>query len=203
MTGTSIQFWFVSYRDFRSEATLGIALGASSASLASVWIMVHYNFIEMVKEGGWLELGSSFVAVLLWIVGCSVLTQEGSIAATLVGEGCRHNGVMAFTVAEKNCTVTFLNEKDVYETMPCNDVTQRFIPGSNLYASLWLCLGVSLNVAFKWKQQQAQNFAHAQQSRTTPAPRKQTELPETNQSFPDVNDDDLDDLDDFQDVDVF
>ncbi|KAL7563305.1 hypothetical protein ACA910_016665 [Epithemia clementina (nom. ined.)] len=196
VTGTSIQLWLEVHEDLRSESALGISLGAGSFVVCGFWILVHYNFIEVVKEGGWLELCSSFLSVLLWIVGCAVLTQEGAIGATLVGDGCRHNGVMAITAG--NCTVTFVNDRGGLETLECDDVTRQFIPGSNLYAGVWLCLGASLNIAFKWKQQQAQNFAHAQNVRTTPE--KKPELAERQSS---KNDDDDDDLDDFQDVDVF
>ena len=68
-----------------------------------------------------------------------------------------------------------------------------------MYAGLWLCLGASLNIAFKWKQQQAQNFAHAQNTRVSG---KRPEQVESGRDAQDEDDDD-DDLNDFHDADVY
>lgn len=196
MTGTSFNLWLQVYEAFYSESALGIALGSFSVLICLVWIMVHYNFIEMFKEGGWLELGSSSLAVLLWIVGCAVLTQEGSIAATVTGDAFRQDIVMYFAVPERNCTVEFVDDiGGNLQSIACNDVMELFIPGSNLYAGLWMCLGASLRIASKWKQQQAQNFAQAQNVRSSIGDKPEASSQHANNFDEDV--------DDFQDVDVF
>mmetsp|Transcript_15974 Transcript_15974/g.36716 ORF Transcript_15974/g.36716 Transcript_15974/m.36716 type:complete len:278 (+) Transcript_15974:386-1219(+) len=60
VTGTSINLWIVLYKSLTSEAAMGMALGLTSIAISSTWILAHYNFIELINEGGWLELGSSF-----------------------------------------------------------------------------------------------------------------------------------------------
>ena len=200
VTGTSMHLWFEVSDDLRSEAALGMALGAGSLAVSSIWIMAHYNFIEVINEGGWLELCSSFLAILLWIVGCAVLTQEGGIAATLVGDGCRNS--LSMGTSPENCTFSYLNERNQIQQEQCTDIRRRLIPGSNLYASLWLCLGSAISVAFKWKKQQAQNFAHAAQQK---AGSGKAASSQGNDDDHDDDDDDDDDesLNDFHDVDVF
>jgi hypothetical protein len=74
----------------KSDSSYGIVFGLISTVASLFWILVHYRLIdfECLQVGGWIELSSSFVMILLWIVGVSVLTQEGGIAATIGGTGC-------------------------------------------------------------------------------------------------------------------
>ncbi len=43
----------------------------------------------------------------------------------------------------------------------CNDLPRQ-VPGSNLYFATWTCFFASLNISFRWKAQQALQFAQAQ-----------------------------------------
>jgi hypothetical protein len=51
----------------------------------------------------------------------------------------------------------------------------QIIPGSNLYVAVWICLLASLNLAFRWKAQQALQFAQAQQEQAFAFPHNKDE----------------------------
>jgi hypothetical protein len=81
------------------DASFGIALGVVSSLIAGFFILVHYNFIASVVEGGWLELSCSFFLILLWTIGLAVMTQDRGIAATLSGTQCTLQTISSNAVA--------------------------------------------------------------------------------------------------------
>jgi hypothetical protein len=81
------------------DASFGIGLGVLSSLIAAFFILVHYNFIPSVVEGGWLELSSSFFLILLWTIGLAVMTQDRGIAATLSGTQCKFQTISGNAVA--------------------------------------------------------------------------------------------------------
>lgn len=204
--GTSVNLWVVIYESLNPDAALGMALGLASFCISFLWILAHYNFIEFINEGGWLELGSSFFCVLLWIVGVASLTSEGSVAATMVGSGCRNSdGVTDVQAVDpERCIVVYIDSQDEELEVPCADVLERTIPGSNMYFSLWLGLGSSMSIAFAWKRQQARNLAKAQNQRQVAEIPRDSVVASGVGSSKDLEDDDEDgsslDLDDFIDA---
>jgi hypothetical protein len=170
-------------------AALGIAFGFCSTVMSVFFILTHYNLIEWTTEGGWVELVCIMVAVLMWIVGTAVLTQDGGIAATIVGTGCQEAPgsepalltliqetfqEAAQNNEEPDCEVIILNVshhcQDLWDPpLSINDKAGQqentIIPGSNLYLSVWTCLLASLNLASRWKAQQALQFAQARQEK--------------------------------------
>ena len=96
---------------------------------------------------------------------------------------------------------------------PCSNVIDTYSnPGSNLYVFSWLALASSVNLAFRWKAQQALQFAQAQNTRrlddaTNPGRSKTNGAGESEMFAEDdfddedyIADDDDDDLDDFEDA---
>jgi len=75
---------------FEGAASYGIVLGLISTLISLFFILVHYRFVdfEFLQVGGWIELSASFFMILVWIIGVSVLTSEGGLAATIGGSGC-------------------------------------------------------------------------------------------------------------------
>lgn len=61
------------------DASFGVALGLVSMCVSFFYILVHYDFFSACRceEGGWTELGLSLFLFLIWVIGLSVLTQEG------------------------------------------------------------------------------------------------------------------------------
>ena len=220
-------------RDQRSASMVGMVLGSGSSLISLVFILTHYRLIQPCATGGWAELMGALFVTLCWIVGCSVLTQEGAIGATIVGRGCsspfwallqqqlqyeyeqqgessnnnssssssssyddpvdvtadlwdwvgqslEEDGtttgasflceVQILTTTEMNdinATTTMI--KLVNVTVPCDSLaettlpTVEFVPGSNLYLSVWTCMAASIHLLLRWKAQQALQFAQAQQ----------------------------------------
>eukprot|EP00980_Cylindrotheca_fusiformis_P030321 scaffold24653_cov157-Cylindrotheca_fusiformis.AAC.5 len=72
------------------DASFGIFLGVATALISAFFIFVHYNFFPSVEEGGWLELSSSFILILLWTIALAIMTQDRGIAATLSGYQCNN-----------------------------------------------------------------------------------------------------------------
>lgn len=141
-----------------------------SFCIALFFILVHYDFISRCEEGGWLELSSSFFLILLWTIALAITTQDQGIAATLTGTQCGRDDV---TIQAENCTIiiyekvwdedlnkAILNEKQI----GCGELPRQ-VPGSNLYFATWTCFFASLNISFRWKAQQALQFAQAQQEK--------------------------------------
>ena len=74
----------------QSDATLGIVVSFVSTIMALMWICIHYRFftsnssngdnpesyLSFVEHGGWIELGSAAVLVVLWIAVTAVITQD-------------------------------------------------------------------------------------------------------------------------------
>jgi len=172
----------------RRDAGIGIGFGLASSLLSFGWILVHYNFIEFCNEGGWLELLTSFVLIVLWIVACAILTKDGGIASTIDGTKCGEQTV-GFDFQSGNCTIIFQDLEGVVSTFNCSETVNREIPGSNLYLATWTCLAASLNITLRWKAQQALQFAQAQNRKA---------MTEANMQ----GDDDEEDLEDFEDAEM-
>jgi hypothetical protein len=72
----------------------------------------------------------------------------------------------------------------------------QIIPGSNLYVAVWICLLASLNLAFRWKAQQALQFAQAQQEKAFAYPHNKDEVAPDAADTRSGQDNDRDDGDD-------
>ena len=88
--GTSCDLHIHVASTHQSSATYGIILGLVSSMVSLFFILLHYRLVdfEFLQLGGWMELSASFAMILLWVVGVSILTAEGGIAATIGGAGC-------------------------------------------------------------------------------------------------------------------
>jgi hypothetical protein len=174
------------------SATLGIVFGFCSTVISCWFILSHYNLIECTNEGGWLELLFIVIVILIWVIAIAVLTDNNSIAATISGSGCSF--ALSNEFPEDSILYALTSEllrAEAYEESPqceltirnvtysCDDLWNNFvmeatndvdtIPGSNLYLFLWICLLASLNLASRWKAQQALQFAHAQEEKARKA----------------------------------
>jgi len=152
------------------DISLGVAICLISFLIALFFILVHLDFIPRCEEGGWLELTSGFLLTILWTIFLAVATRDQGIAATVTGSKCSRDELSLFV---ENCTIVLLrrdgeddegNTKFVEEILRCNDLPRQ-VPGSNLYFASWICFFASLNITFRWKAQQALQFAHAQQEK--------------------------------------
>ena len=193
----------------------GISLGLFSSAVSLAFILLHYRLIEVCAKGGWHEFVAALMMIALWTIGCAVLTREGAIGSTVVGRGCptfardeeqggdfetdsfQPNGVDS--MEECRVLVTSVNTSNVVlnGTIQCSDFIEYtverepHIPGSNLYVAVWMCLAASIQIALRWKAQQAvQLAARAHQGR-----QEEQDIALQNK------DDDADDLDDFEDAD--
>lgn len=192
MMGTSIELCTIVADNLLEESVFGVSVGAFSTAACVVWIFVHYNFIQLCKEGGWLELGSGFFFVLLWITAVALLTQDGGIAATIGGSGCSGRGAqvgLGPTLSQSpSCNVTYIDPEGMIQQVSCGTVLDQNIPGSNLYFASWAGFGASLNICFRWKAQQAIKFAQARNDSKSPKS---------------PSGDGEDDLDEFEDADLY
>lgn len=189
--GTSIQVIAVEPKDAdQGDAALGLAVGIASTLLSMGWICVHYNFIEFCYEGGWTELLFCGAAILAWIVATAVITKEGGVGSTIVGSRCSFPEVEDML---SNCSVSYFDSlANESVQMPCQtwltsweqEVPQT--PGSNLYVFTWLALASSIHIAFRWKAQQALQFAQAQNVKAAKRAEEQSAEPKA------VEDDDDD-----------
>jgi hypothetical protein len=167
--GTSLDIYlYLVEESSRTDATLALALGLVSSVLSFGWILAHYNFIEFCNEGGWIEFGTACLLIIMWIVGASVLTSDDGIASTINGSGCqsdRTQGSFSFSTYKatslENCTIIFQKTDGTEQIYSCLNAFEDDIPGSNLYVATWVCLLSSLNLALRWKAQQALQFAQA------------------------------------------
>jgi len=162
----------INYDSYESEANTpyAIALGLGSIVLSTFWIAVHLDFFNKwsINEGGWVELFSSFFLIFLWIVGLSVFTTDGGIAAKMEGDECKSELSTGINDSESNCEVILFmenSEGDISEhVVYCAELPED-VPGSNLYYACWSCMLSSIAIAFKWKASQALKFAQAQAER--------------------------------------
>lgn len=156
--------------DELDDTSVGVALSTVSFFISLFFILVHYDFIPQCEQGGWLELSSSFFLVLLWTIQLAIMTQDQGIAATLTGSQCSRDEV---SLRVENCTIVLYERLGVDEDgemivsrveLACSDLPRQ-VPGSNLYLATWTSFFASLNISFRWKAQQALQFAQAQQEK--------------------------------------
>mmetsp|Transcript_9054 Transcript_9054/g.17913 ORF Transcript_9054/g.17913 Transcript_9054/m.17913 type:complete len:275 (+) Transcript_9054:57-881(+) len=57
----------------REDAFFGIVMGLLSLIVSSFFILVHYDFITFLEEGGWSELFLTVLLVVVWIIALSIL----------------------------------------------------------------------------------------------------------------------------------
>ncbi len=153
--------------DKTEDISLGVALCLVSFLVAFFFILVHLDFIPVCEEGGWLELSSGFFCALLWTIFLAVATKDQGIAATVTGSKCSRDDLSLFV---ENCTIVLFQRVEhevgdvsyVEKTLGCSDLPRQ-VPGSNLYFASWICFFASLNITFRWKAQQALQFAQAKQ----------------------------------------
>jgi len=150
------------------DTSFGVAMSVVSFVISFFFILVHYDFIPHCEEGGWLELSSSFFLILLWTIALAIMTKDQGIAATISGSQCSRYDI---SPRAENCTIVLYERKSTHNghifqqvDIGCNDLSRK-IPGSNLYFALWLCFFASLNISFRWKAQQALQFAQTQQEK--------------------------------------
>jgi hypothetical protein len=201
VTGTAINYMvYVAASGYgyqqQPDAAVCVALGCVSTVVALSWICVHYNFISVVSQGGWLEVLVAVGVVLCWIVMVALATGEGGIGSTIVGTMCGASVVDLMSEqlqsASDNCTVVLIQGNSTTE-ITCSAVTADDVPGSNLYVFTWIGLVYSLNVCFRWKAQQALLFAQTQHDRM-----HQGEARIPDRAGEDEEEDEEDDLQDFE-----
>ena len=141
------------YRD-RSDASFAVACGAVSLLIALLSILMHYKIIRCcsIRPGGMVELTTSILLNLWWMIGVGVVTKDGGVAATITGTGC------------------------IY---PDNIDATSCIPGSNLFLSSWIALLSSMAVTIRWKRAQAMRFAQAQETQRRKAAAEEEEANES------------------------
>lgn len=108
------------------DAKFGIGLGIVSTCISGLFIMVHYDFVTIVQEGGWIELSSSFFLIVLWTIGLAVITQDRGLAATLSGTQCKFetastNAVTILTDLLQLQREAETNDKEVEESPSTDD----------------------------------------------------------------------------------
>lgn len=109
--GTSCDLHRQISEQHKSWAAYGIVLGLVSTLMGLFWILVHYRIVdyEYLVSGGWAELSASFCMILLWIVGVSILTSEGGIAATIGGSGCTARTTLEYSsIYAEGCYVVWV-----------------------------------------------------------------------------------------------
>lgn len=84
---------------YQADASYCIAMGTISLLVSFFFILVHYRFIvsKWIQLGGWFELSFAAFMVFIWTIEVAVVTQDGGIAPTISGDGCRDQ----WGVAEK------------------------------------------------------------------------------------------------------
>lgn len=127
--GTSINI-YVFQVDFDPVQTsiLGMFLGSVSTLISATFILIHYRIVECCDHGKWQEVVAALFLMLIWIMGCAVLTQEGAIGATLAGRGCEsltfydlyynrddffEDGVLELVNYTQECRVTVVVDNSV------------------------------------------------------------------------------------------
>lgn len=153
----------------RADCIFGIVFGLFSMVLSVVFIFVHYKIFECCSQGGWVEASFAFVLIIIWLTAVFVITmKESGIGTTISGTGCSAESFIDFdTELGDGATIqgcSILMEKGTQtEVSTCRlHVTQR-VPGSNLFLSTWACFIASMNIAFRWKTQQAIKFVERAQ----------------------------------------
>jgi hypothetical protein len=170
--GTSIDLYVTLNQQNQQDTAFGVVLGAVSTCVALFFILVHYNFITGVEEGGWLELSSSFFLIMLWIIGVAILTQNQGIAATLTGTQCGRDERELFE--DPDCAIVLVasnNETSgiiIVDSIECSELPRQ-VPGSNMYFAVWTAFAASINISFRWKAAQALQFAQAQEQKAKQA----------------------------------
>mmetsp|Transcript_28024 Transcript_28024/g.60041 ORF Transcript_28024/g.60041 Transcript_28024/m.60041 type:complete len:378 (+) Transcript_28024:80-1213(+) len=160
-----VRISFLSSSNDAPKTPYAIVCGLVSIAVSSFWIGVHLNFCNMrgIKEGGWFEIFSTIFLMFMWIIGLSVFTKDGGIAAKAEGDECKSD--LSVKDVEGNCTVILFVEdaEGIIRNieMNCNELKGE-VPGSNLYYSCWSCMLSAIAVAFRWKASQALIFAQAQ-----------------------------------------
>lgn len=156
--------------DSGDDSEFGIGVSLVSFVVAFFWIVVHMDFIPRFEEGGWLELSSGFLLTVLWTIFLAIATRDQGIAATVTGNKCSRDSL---SLRVENCTILLYERVGLdeegnsiveQETLQCADLPRQ-VPGSNLYFASWICFFASLSISFRWKAQQALQFAQAQEEK--------------------------------------
>lgn len=147
----------------KRDALFGIFVGLLSLIISSFFLLVHYDFITCIEEGGWSELFPTMLLILVWIIALAIFTSSDGIAATTSGFDCMPRlqlqwGGTDVDARILNCTII---QNGI--TKPCR--FSRYMPGSNLYFASWACMLSLIAVALKWKAAKALKFAESQAER--------------------------------------
>lgn len=173
----------------KREARFAISMGLLSLIFSSSFILVHYDFITCIEEGGWIELLSTLLLIFMWIIALSIFTNDGGIAATSSGFDCVDKLIedIPDITSIHNCTVI---KNGIPE--PCR--LGRYTPGSNLYFACWMCMLSSVAIALKWKSAKALKFSQTKAKREQQQQQELDEAGADGYSDVDVDDDDDDNV---------
>jgi len=108
-------------------AEYSVIVGATSATISIVAILVHYKLICCcsIKHGGAIEFVAAVLLLLWWIFSVGYLTSDGAVGSTIQG------------------------------VIECDAAGQNNTPGSNLFISLWSSLFASFLVCSRWIEAEA------------------------------------------------
>jgi len=145
------------YRD-RSDASFAVGCGAVSLLIALLSILMHYKIVRCcsIRPGGMVELTTSILLNLWWMIGVGVVTKDGGVAATITGTG---TGCIYLAITDATSC----------------------IPGSNLFLSSWIALLSSMAITIRWKRAQAIRFAQAQETQRRKAEAAEGEANDTDE----------------------
>ncbi|VEU33645.1 unnamed protein product [Pseudo-nitzschia multistriata] len=76
----------------KQDALFGIFMGVVSLVISSFFILVHYDFITCVEEGGWSELFSTALLIFAWVIALSIFTSSGMFISLELGGASFVNG---------------------------------------------------------------------------------------------------------------
>ncbi|KAL7465859.1 hypothetical protein ACHAXS_006173 [Conticribra weissflogii] len=140
-----------------------VAVGMISAIFSAFFILQHYEFLtcccrccegfetmKWLSYGGWFELACSFFVNLWFIIGVDQLTSAGQISSTITGDGRSAVGVIWESLG---------NDDRVQGGDGDEGANLYYIPGTNIYMSIWIGFISSVLVTVRWKEARAIKFA--------------------------------------------
>mmetsp|Transcript_20402 Transcript_20402/g.40407 ORF Transcript_20402/g.40407 Transcript_20402/m.40407 type:complete len:384 (-) Transcript_20402:234-1385(-) len=143
----------------KKSCEFAVAVGVISAIVSAFFILQHYEFLtcccrccegfetmKWLSYGGWFELACSLLVNLWFIIGVDQLTSAGQISSTITGEGKSAFGI--------------LWDDEGKDGGDGDEVANfYYIPGTNIYMSIWIGFISSVLVTVRWKEARAIKFA--------------------------------------------
>lgn len=234
VTVSCINFW-LKLRDgdmHINDAIFAFCFSAASTLLSLSWILTHMNFLECCKEGGWMELASAWVCILVWIVNCAVLTRDEGMGATIIGTLHQQpwrlddSFLVAGTAPDSTieCRLVWqvmadgnsnTDQSGTEGSIEIDCPLDHGVPGSNLYVACWISLAASVNIALRWNAQRALELAQptrpamsatissTRKDRSRSSTQPAKSSPQQKASQAALSIDDDDDLEDFIDANAY